>query len=326
MPDLGTRLRDYIDASADPVTLDEVTDLRLEPASPRRPLRWLAVAATLVVVAGVVAVFLAEHRSNPTRTLASESWLTPLGAEPSQPVVPAGWKVLDIDDVRLAVPRDWTVPLRGGCGATGVLIVPLPPPDLCSEWNKPRAGVVVEHGKATAFGPLAEQVTATITDSGQRRALESGAVRSTRGWREIRYGGVAVRIPPSWHHAQLGVANLERCGQGMFRVGAPPRFFLGDTRPVPHCDAVTALPIDAIGQGVWMRRATGELSQMRDLLTQGTIDGLRVAIGRPPDRYQDPSLDLLVDGGTEQVRISIGVGLDASTARAIIRSIHRSGP
>jgi hypothetical protein len=49
--------------------------------------------------------------SGPTRW----EWLAPFGAEVPVPGVPSGWKVLEFEDFRFAVPADWTVPVWSTC-------------------------------------------------------------------------------------------------------------------------------------------------------------------------------------------------------------------
>ena len=49
-----------------------------------------------------------------------------------------------------------------------------------------------------------------------------------------------------------------------------------------------------------------------------TVVDIDLTFGEP-----DPALDLVVETGEHWVWLSIGVGEDASVARAILRSLHR---
>ena len=132
MPDLGDRLRDYIDGAADPITLDEVTsdevvlaETRVDPTplarggcgsscwSPQPRSTRPAPDPPRKVVTG-------------TTVPESVAWLTPFGPEEPMPDVPAGWKLVDYEAIRFAVPGSWTVvpACSGPVPATDVAVVP----------------------------------------------------------------------------------------------------------------------------------------------------------------------------------------------------------
>src|SRR5690606_11368033 len=119
-----------------PVTLDEVearagepeAERRGAPAAPRRTGRgraWL-LAAAVVVVAGLAAALtavatggdddLAVHAGvdDPAAgDAAAWAWLEDLGPAPVPAPAPNGWTVLDVDDVRFAVPPGWEASSTG---------------------------------------------------------------------------------------------------------------------------------------------------------------------------------------------------------------------
>jgi hypothetical protein len=123
MSDLAEQIRTYVDSSAAPIALEEITggpDHAAPPSSPPTPGRhrgrWLAVAAVVVAVALVSALVVTHRSAGPARvvagpststTAAARGWLTVFGAEAAAAPVPAGWKVLDAGDIRFAVPPGW---------------------------------------------------------------------------------------------------------------------------------------------------------------------------------------------------------------------------
>jgi hypothetical protein len=145
--ELAEHVATYLDAVAPPITLDEVRrapvdvdltdDLDTDPAgsgraptgrsTTRRRLAVVAVAASIVLVAAL-AVTLGRTdestsvdvgadpgppSSSPDATDAA--WLTPFGPESVAPPVPHGWTVMDFEDLRFAVPGDWSVPISRSC-------------------------------------------------------------------------------------------------------------------------------------------------------------------------------------------------------------------
>lgn len=55
----------------------------------------------------------------------------------------------------------------------------------------------------SASGPDAQQILATFSDSGARRALADGPTQSTVGWQTLTYDGVQFDVPPSWQIVDL---------------------------------------------------------------------------------------------------------------------------
>ena len=93
-------------------------------------------------------------------------WLAPFGAEVPVPAVPSGWKVLEFDEFRFAVPADWTVPIWSSCltASPGDVFVSTPtqPSSSCVSAQPPPASFATigpsiagdQSGAATAVGTL----------------------------------------------------------------------------------------------------------------------------------------------------------------------------
>jgi hypothetical protein len=349
MSDLGTRLRDYVDGAADPITLDEVEGHPLVPGR-RRSRRWLAVAAVLllVVVLGAIAT-----RSDPPRTVVTGTtvparldWLTALGDAVPSPDVPSGWKLVEFEAIRFAVPRDW--PLVQSCDRgqpENAVVLPMDfdwqtPCDALSPWpmlrlrrgDGPRGLAARSNSyswepSADMVEPTRSRVLGSFTDSGARRALQRGPVADTSGWRTVAFRGVAVRVPPDWPLVDLragpAVADAPAsCGQ-TFASGHPPVAYVESSGGALTCGPETPGIDLGPGEGVWLQPAGADPEA--EPITHGRIGGLDVTVvdidltfGEP-----DPALDLVVETGEHWVWLSIGVGEDASVARAILRSLHR---
>jgi hypothetical protein len=193
--------------------------------------------------------------------------------------------------------------------------------DGCDTWYQLDAGY-----NLSITGPLSQQVLATFTDSGARRALMTGPVADTTGWHTIRFDGVAVHVPASWDRTALttatNVINPGMCFGPKFRRGIHPTAYTGESRFVPSCPPPSRYELEP-GNGLWLRAGADSSSPV--LATGHTDDGLKIeAVGPATDPQPDPALDVVVHTGTTKVTISIGVGLDASTARAILGSIRRA--
>lgn len=134
MRELSDQVRDYIDSAAEPLTISEVQRSRSEPSIPGREMArvrgawWRPVAAAVVCAAVIVGLVLAVRGPSPndnveagpvTTATPDGEWPTPLGAEGPAPVVPDGWRVLDYEGLRFAVPDDWAVPVSRSCLALG---------------------------------------------------------------------------------------------------------------------------------------------------------------------------------------------------------------
>jgi hypothetical protein len=311
------------------------------------------------------------------------SWLTPFGQEISAPVVPSGWTLQDVSDLRFAVPGDWTAPISSSCApaTSGVVLVPaaLSSTSSCDPATPlPAATVTVrlatgnQSGEPVTVGTLSatkvvddscddcppayrfenglemivtghqsEQILATLTDSGSRRALQAGPVADTTGWQQVTYAGIKLFAPKSWPVVDLvgsyitstdadgntsvsGGLDPGQCGRGMFASSATRRVFIGTSPIVPSCLAPIEYDLEP-HDGVWIRPADGTSIDPTDrIVAEGVTGGLDVKIIAPAstaDSQPSPRLELLVEHGDTSVRISLGVGTDAATARTIMRSL-----
>jgi hypothetical protein len=364
MPDLGTRLRDYIDAAADPISLDEVTELQLEPVGRRGSLRWLAVAAVLLLAAGVIVVVLATrpnrtHLVTGTTTTPQPDWLTPFGHETPPPKVPGGWKVLDFETVRFAVPSSWITPFGcreqvergdlvvasadsdsactpGSLGTSSVVRI-TPRGNDIRNFSPARVGTLrvqryvqtcvcpAVYGlpgdlDLTVTGPEADRVLATFTDSGARRALQAGPVADSSDWREVKFDGVGVVVPAAWKVTDLVANTYSNPG------ACGGQLFPADARPIVAFGASTVAvncpnpPAELEGPGDGAWiRSAGSSPNALKGHRIGGLDVVRLELA--PDT--DPVLDLVVVTPTGR-RMAISIGTrDPAIARAILRSIHR---
>jgi hypothetical protein len=209
VPDLGTQLRSYVDATAPPIELDEVAAVAPVEgrAEPRRAPAWLLAAAALVVfalvVAGVVAVARSGGRGaepgglragpSAPSTPTDPQWLTPYGTETPAPAIPTGWQVVDVADVRFAVPNSWQVvgqqpacwpPYAGGY----VWLIGADRNTECSPPTNRAAQVTIQWSTAVDVGPtvrvgtlMAHEVIEKCIDCGTAYRFADGLLVTARG-------------------------------------------------------------------------------------------------------------------------------------------------
>jgi hypothetical protein len=352
VPDLATRLRDYVEEAAPPIALGEVEGHPLLVEDAR--VRWrrcVAVAAALVLIAAAAVL---ATRPDPSRRVVTGTttvperldWLTPLGDELPMPDVPAGWKLLDFEAIRFAVPQDWPVVQSCDQGQPeNAVVLPLDlewqtPCDALRPWpmlrlrrgDGPRGLAARSNSyswepSADMPEPTRKRVLGSFTDSGARRALQRGPIADTRGWRTVELRGVAVEVPPDWLVVDLPAAPAlvegpGSCGQ-TFASGRLPTAYVDGSGGYECRTDETTLDLGP-GEGIWLQRA-GE-DPVAEPITQGRIGGLDVTVVDIGLVFQqpDPALDLVVETGEHWLWLSIGVGEDASVARAILRSLHRA--
>ena len=366
MPDLDEQLARYIDATATPITLDEVTrpvDGGRSSTSEgklrtQRPW-WLslaAVAAAVIALAGVVA--LQDEPTPEDRIVTGEpdldggreaflADLAPFGEEAPQPAVPEDWKVVDDGTVRFAVPAGWPVTDSPTCGAAptdGVVAVIITPiGGNCSpEQPLPPSVATVDDGNVSVTGPDAAAVLATITDPGSRRALQDGPIADTSGWRDVNYGGVAFVVPADWAVEDLpasytevtrsdggrlisGLPDPGACGSAMFPTEGTPQVSLGQSLVYLSCPRPVGLNL-APGDGAWIREVDAAAAGTLGTVVVATrIDELEVEVVDidPTQRpTPQPVIDVVLRHGTDTTWLTIGVGLDPTTARTILRSLR----
>jgi hypothetical protein len=267
--DLMQRLADYradLDSAIETHRAATLVETVESPRPPRRRL-VLAVAAVALLAGGIglvvavnrddssresvsgfddttgvtTLVSVAETTPVPSTTTVSDTtwdWLDQFGAEVPQPPIPDGWKVLDFEAFRFAVPADWVVPSALTCSlpAPGFVLIAASEPTMCASGEPPPPSVLsilpaadagtpgtpVTIGTLSATelppkcagcapvylfdipyqlsvsGPEAEQVLGTFTNSGFQRVLQAGDEADTAGWRTVTYKGVAFRVPSQW--------------------------------------------------------------------------------------------------------------------------------
>ncbi len=117
-----------------------------------------------------------------------------------------------------------------------------------------------------------------------------------------------------------GVANPGTCGGGQYSVQDAKVVFLGDSPINPPCPPPMTIDLSP-NDAVWIRPANGEEARA----TSGHVNGLDVSVLQA-DWYDHPqpnrTVELLVRNGDQSLRVSLGVGIDSSTARAVLRSFH----
>jgi hypothetical protein len=273
-------------------------------------------------------------------------------------VVPApnGWRIVDYGDARLAVPPGWTESAlpRGAAGCppdapagvvvfrsyqltcSSILIEPIYPGPL-----PPRAALTI-HGiklylvtdtvlflrysipalgvSLTVHGvEAAQSLLDTLTSSSRRVVLSAGTAPAVpRDWHTVAYGGITLRVPPTWPIKRLGPHDLSpgECLGPPFRK---PGVFLGkgDTGIV-NCPLLTvgyvAIPTD----GVWI--SAPDPQPPHSYSTSLVVGGLRLWV----DRSTDPVLTIQPQRGDTELPalVHIGLGADPAVARTILYSIR----
>jgi hypothetical protein len=192
----------------------------------------------------------------------------------------------------------------------------------------------------TVSGPNAQQVLDTFTNSGFQRVLQTGDEADTARWRTVEYKGVAFRIPAQWPVVNnesnssdpAGPVSLQTdpgiCGGAMFPSGRSPQVSLGTSRMIPSCAPQTDLDLTP-GDGLWIRSTADSRSQPDGTqIAHGVVDGLDVTVvsmHRTLAGAPTPELDLVVrDGSAPPIWVSLGVSVDTSIARSILRSLRHA--
>jgi hypothetical protein len=187
-------------------------------------------------------------------------------------------------------------------------------------------------------GPDAEQVLGTFTDSGFRRVLQAGDEADTSTWQTVEYQGIAFRVPRDWPVANNESSPPDRadptssqsdpgiCGTTMFPSYRGPQVSLGTSRLIPSCAPQSDFDLTP-GDGLWIRSTADSGSQPDGTpIAHGVVDGLDVTVvsmHRTSAGAPAPELDLVVrDGSARPIWVSLGVGVDTSIGRSIVRSLH----
>ena len=191
-------------------------------------------------------------------------------------------------------------------------------------------------------GPQAAEILATFTDSGARRMLQSGPTLEPSAWQSVQFGGVQVAVPSDWEVIDLpgtkvtttdptgnvigggGVPDPGTCSSTMFGNRGTATAFTGTSGIVPGC--IPSLGIDlAPHDGLWLRGDDGSRDG-QTWLPIGEVDGVQVELLEyPRSRIGESAarpLELRIPLASGKVLVSIGAGLDAATARTVLRSLR----
>ncbi len=194
--------------------------------------------------------------------------------------------------------------------------------------------------RLTIKGSEADAVLATFTRSGRDRALRSGPMSDTTGWRPLVLDGVSVLVPPAWAVVDLtetseeqsvpgggiqfsGRSNRGSCSGSLFEppAGETVRAVRGVTMPVVPCPQ-SMVRVLTPADGVWLRPkdATTDLGD-RATERSVVVEGTTISLLAPATSVTVPVIDLAIERGGTTTLLSIGVGADAATARAILHSL-----
>lgn len=313
-----------------------------------------------------------------TAEAADWSWLTAWGGAAASAADSGGWTVMDFADFRFAVPPLWSVPIAASCAqpADGLVLVPPANEPYCEPASSlPESTLIFrrrlmpmvpgetmtvgaltavvappcpdcvnvyqfENGyDVSATGPDANEILATLSDSGARRALADGPTLSTDAWQTVTYGGVQFDVPPSWPIVDLpetlftttDPAGNVNGGGGQIDPGTcsgalfPTRtVFTGRSGLVPSCPPQMTRALEP-HDGVWVRLPDNDAAADLPVLANGTVGDLDVALldldEETLGRTAAPVV-LRVRNGDRTVLITLGVGVDATTARTVLRSLR----
>jgi hypothetical protein len=192
--------------------------------------------------------------------------------------------------------------------------------------------------QVSVTGPDADEVLGTLTDSGARRVLQSGAEADTTGWQTVEYQGISFKVPDQWPVVNNESSGPDRadpigsqmdpgtCGAAMFPIDRNPQVSIGTSHVIASCAQRTVYDL-APGDGLWIRSTTDpHLQPDGTPIAHGAVDGLDVFVirmHRTEAGAPTSALDLVVrDGSAPSVWVTLGVGTDVSIARAILRSLH----
>lgn len=219
-------------------------------------------------------------------------------------------------------------------GALTAVVAP-PCPDCANVYQ-------FENGyDVSVTGPDSNTILATFSDSGARRVLADGPTVSTDGWQTVTYGGVQFEVPPSWPIVDLpatlftttdasgnvngggGQIDPGTCGGALFPTLT---VFTGRSGIAPSCPPILTRALEP-HDGVWIRSLEHDPAADLSVLANGTVGDLDVALLALDEdtlgRTAAPVV-LRVSHGNRTVLVTLGVGIDATTARTILRSLRSS--
>ena len=193
----------------------------------------------------------------------------------------------------------------------------------------------------SATGPDANRILATLSDSGARRALADGPMSLTDGWQTVTYGGVQFDVPASWPIVDLpatlftttdpsgqvigggGQIDPGTCGGALFPT---PQVFTGRSGLVPSCVPILSRTLEP-HDGVWVRLPDDDAAADLPALASGEVGGLDVSLLAADEEALGSTaapVVLRVSTGDRTILITLGVGIDATSARTILRSLRAS--
>ena len=183
--------------------------------------------------------------------------------------------------------------------------------------------------EVAATGADSALILASFTDSGAVRILQHGPLAVTNDWKPVHIAGVSLLVPPNWNVQDLTNSlnqNPGECQRERWFWPETPRAIIGDGDPgVTHsCGGFSSWPIAAV-DGVWAHEIPDDAALIGPVAAHGTTNALDVSIVErtlPDTSSIDPVVDVIVRVSGHIVRVSIGVGPDATTARTILHSLR----
>jgi hypothetical protein len=146
------------------------------------------------------------------------------------------------------------------------------------------------------------------------------------------FDDISLLVPSSWQLIDLPHQDLSHgffpdpgtCLNSWFDRDFP-RALVGNSDPhiTVSCIEVEQWPITPT-DGVWARDLPSDID-LGPVVARNTVNGLDISIVEhdlPDNRTISPVVDLVVRTASHTVRISVGVGLDASITRTIIESLR----
>lgn len=280
--------------------------------------------------------------------------------------VPTGWQIVDYGDARLAAPLDWQVdspivdpivkcPPVSPVGVvisrvyqstcSSILIEPIAPGALPSRpaltihgiklyvvaddvtivsYSAPELGVTLTIRGVEAAKPLLD----TLTSSSRRVALgPGGAPAVPHDWHTVSYGGITMRVPPTWPVQRLGAHDAPGvCGRPIFgepfsipTFGGPTVMVGNGSSPFMDCPSFN-LGVPPPADGVWISAPSPQ--EPHSYRASLVVGGLRLWV----NTSTEPVLTIQPQRGDTELPalVQIGLGPNPSVARTILYSIRAS--
>jgi hypothetical protein len=331
-----------------------------------RRLAWRSSAAGVAIALVVGLVVIVRGASSPSRVATADSVSTTITTTAPPAIVsapePAGWRIVDFGDARLAFPPGWQspssflVPAHPPCAtfAGGVVGFFRPSADcpkvtiaaLGTTQLPPRPVMTVHglsvylaadgitfrtyavpalHVSITLDGAAAQPILDTLTSSARRVVLGGGAAPPVPdGWKTLTFDGVSLEVPPTMPVTELDAHHLApgECDAVPFPQSGA---YLGDgVTGAVNCPAIFAV-VPVPTDGVWIHTATsGGPAKFDGRIDNGHVRLAVADVAMYGAPGLDPALDVEIVGPRATV-IRVGLGADPEIARTIIGSIRVSG-